>query len=357
MASEASVRFRGTREKDFAFLEAKASEDGIVSLPSGLMYKVINEQKDKTKPSPSASTPCKCHYSGRLVDGTVFDSSYKRGKPTTFAPNQVIRAWTEAMQLMREGDKWELYVPAALGYGAGGTGPIPGGAALIFEMELVEVGSSDSGSMLKTLLPIGGLLFLGYFFFTAVTGLGGQSNHGPTISLAEASDPANPRVFFDMEIGGQPAGRIEFELFSKVTPKTAENFRALATGEKGTGKLGKPLHYKGSKFHRIIAGFMCQGGDITQGNGMGGESIYGSTFADEFDTGVIKHSEPMLLSMANRGRNTNGSQFFITVAVTSHLDGKHVVFGRVIKGQEVVKQMEKAGSQGNVVIADSGELK
>merc|ERR1712118_633952 len=110
-------------------------------------------------------------------------------------------------------------------------------------------------------------------------------------------------------------------------------------------------------FHRIISGFMCQGGDFTDGTGRGGESIYGRTFKDEFENGVIKHSEPFLLSMANRGRNTNGSQFFITVAVTSHLDGKHVVFGRVTKGQDVVKQMEKAGSQGNVVIADSGELK
>merc|ERR1719251_306111 len=103
------------------------------------------------------------------------------------------------------------------------------------------------------------------------------------------------------------------ELFSTVTPKTAENFRALSTGEKGKGSSGKPLHFKGSKFHRIIPGFMCQGGDITRGNGMGGESIYGNTFADEFEAGMVKHTEPYLLSMANRGRDTNGSQFFITV--------------------------------------------
>merc|ERR1712048_376657 len=163
-------------------------------------------------------------------------------------------------------------------------------------------------------------------------------------SVEEASSPSNPKVFFDMEIGGEAAGRIEMELFSTVTPKTAENFRALSTGEKGTGSSGEPLHFKDSKFHRIIPGFMCQGGDITKGNGMGGESIYGNTFADEFDQGVIKHTEKYLLSMANRGKNTNGSQFFITVAKTSWLDGKHVVFGRVTSGQNVVDQMEKVGS-------------
>merc|ERR1719181_868967 len=157
--------------------------------------------------------------------------------------------------------------------------------------------------------------------------------------------PENPRVFFDIDIGGTSAGRIEFELFSKVVPKTAENFRALATGEKGTGKSGKPLHFKGSPFHRIIPGFMCQGGDITKGNGQGGESIYGSTFADEWEHGTIKHTEPGLLSMANRGKNTNGSKFFITVAATSWLDGKHVVFGRVVKGMDVVKKLEAVGSR------------
>merc|ERR1712050_342151 len=116
------------------------------------------------------------------------------------------------------------------------------------------------------------------------------------------------------------------------------------TGEKGTGKSGKPLHFKGSAFHRVIPDFMCQGGDFTAGNGTGGESIYGSKFEDEFENGVIGHTEPMLLSMANAGPNTNGSQFFLTVARTPHLDGKHVVFGQVVEGKDVVKKMEKVGS-------------
>lgn len=171
---------------------------------------------------------------------------------------------------------------------------------------------------------------------------------------------ANPRVFFDITIGDKAAGRITFELFADVVPKTAENFRALCTGEKGMGKQGKPLHYKGSRFHRVIQQFMCQGGDFTRGNGTGGESIYGEKFADE--NFKLKHTTPGLLSMANAGPGTNGSQFFITTIVTDWLDGKHVVFGKVTEGMDVVKKMEAAGSRdgrtsADVVIADCGELK
>ncbi len=171
---------------------------------------------------------------------------------------------------------------------------------------------------------------------------------------------ANPRVFFDITIGEKPAGRIVFELFADVVPKTAENFRALCTGEKGMGKSGKALHYKGSRFHRIIQQFMCQGGDFTRGNGTGGESIYGAKFEDE--NFQLKHTTPGLLSMANAGPGTNGSQFFITTVVTSWLDGKHVVFGKVVEGLKVVTAMEAVGSRSgttsaDVAIADSGELK
>ena len=166
------------------------------------------------------------------------------------------------------------------------------------------------------------------------------------------------RVFFDVQ-AGEEKGRIVFELFNDVVPKTAENFRALCTGEKGTGTSGKPLHYKGSPFHRIIPGFMIQGGDFTKGNGTGGESIYGNKFADE--NFKLKHDKPNLLSMANAGPGTNGSQFFITVAATPWLDGKHVVFGQVVEGQDWVKKLEGKGSQSgktsvNCGITNSGQL-
>merc|ERR1711912_73205 len=166
-------------------------------------------------------------------------------------------------------------------------------------------------------------------------------------------------VFFDMTIGGAAAGRITMELRADVAPKTAENFRALCTGEKGTGKSGKALHYKGSKFHRVIPQFMIQGGDFTHGTGVGGESIYGAKFDDE--NFKLKHTGPYVLSMANSGPNTNGSQFFITTVKTSWLDGRHVVFGKIVDGMDVVQQVEAVGSQSGtpskkVVIADSGLL-
>eukprot|EP00760_Papus_ankaliazontas_P038396 PhM_4_TR9117/c0_g1_i1/m.30735/K01802/E5.2.1.8; peptidylprolyl isomerase len=182
-----------------------------------------------------------------------------------------------------------------------------------------------------------------------------------TIPKAVSQTPAgNPKVFMDVNIGGRLAGRMIFELYADAVPRTAENFRALCTGEKGVGRRGKKLHFKHCVFHRIIPKFMCQGGDITNGNGTGGESIYGEKFRDESFKGKAgKHTGFGCLSMANSGPNTNGSQFFICTAATPWLDGKHVVFGKMLDGVKTLKMMDAEGSQGGrtrqrVTIADCG---
>eukprot|EP00051_Salpingoeca_urceolata_P032956 m.18223 g.18223 ORF g.18223 m.18223 type:complete len:210 (+) comp5669_c0_seq2:2-631(+) len=168
----------------------------------------------------------------------------------------------------------------------------------------------------------------------------------------------NPKVFMDVSIGSRPAGRLVFELFSDNVPKTAENFRVLCAEQREVA--GTALTYKGSTFHRIINGFMAQGGDFTNHNGTGGVSIYGNKFPDE--NFVDRHTGRGKLSMANAGPDTNGSQFFITFTATPHLDGAHVVFGEVVEGDDVLDSLESVGSGSGqpleqVVVTDCGEIK
>jgi len=173
---------------------------------------------------------------------------------------------------------------------------------------------------------------------------------GPEVADLPPRTPT-PQVFFDVSICGADAQRIELELYKDVVPKTAENFRALATGEKGFG-YSTPSP---SSFHRVIPNFMIQGGDFTNHNGTGGKSIYGDRFADENFT--LRHDKPMLLSMANAGPNTNGSQFFITTVVTPWLDGRHTVFGQVLSGEDVVKAIEAKGSPSGAVQCPAEKIK
>ena len=340
------------------FLIKNARKSGVNVHESGLQYKVLRSG-DTTHgvTHPSATDICTVHYTGKLTSGDVFDSSVARGTPAQFAPNRVIRGWTIALQMMSPGDKWILTIPSELAYGEKASGKIPANSVLIFEVELISFRGPSWRDYLSTNTIII-IVYMLYTFYKLFFGNRGGAPKGcKDVPFKEAMAGNLDKVYFEITIGGEKKGRLNMLLFKDIVPKTVKNFKTLCTGEKGFG-------YKGSPFHRIIPDFMLQGGDFTAQNGTGGKSIYGRKFDDEFtEKGMVKHSRPGLLSMANAGPNTNGSQFFITTAVTSHLDGKHVVFGVVAdkESMKLVKEIEAIGSSSGtpskkVIVANCGYL-
>lgn len=455
-----------------------------ISGDGGLLKKVL---KEGTGDVPKEGDEIRAHYTGKLDDGSVFDSSVSRGKEFKFTLGRrnVIKGWDVGFATMRAGEKAVLKCRADYAYGDSPPGStIPPNATLTFDVELLGFGpkkkekyqmsEEEKLNEANTLKEAGTVAFkdgrfeeAGIKYLDAVNMLEGFTDQDalliscqlnsaqahinckqyPTaitsatavlskdpnnvkalyrravaynhtgrpeeaiedLKIALELDPENkpvkvelqkarkqiqdakakakaaygnvfsrvsmyddkplpivpglahnnPKVFFDITIGGQAKGRIVMTLYADVTPKTAENFRQLCTGEsERRASTGQKLHYKGSLFHRVISDFMIQGGDFTRGDGTGGESIYGEKFADE--NFKMKHTEPGLLSMANAGPGTNGSQFFITCTATPHLDGKHVVFGRVIEGMEIVRMIENSVANdsnrplSDIVIADCG---
>ena len=214
-------------------LAKNAAAEGVTVTASGLQYRILASGPAEGS-SPQPTSLCECHYTGTLIDGTEFDSSRRRGKSATFSPSQVIPGWREGLQLMREGDRWELTVPPNLGYGARKAGPIPPESVLIFDLELISVQPPSRLAGLSSILTnaLIAVLLAGAVYMGAsggFGGFGGGTAAGPRIAPADASRSDDPRVFFDIEIGGAPAGRIEMELFASVYPRTVENFRALST--------------------------------------------------------------------------------------------------------------------------------
>jgi cyclophilin family peptidyl-prolyl cis-trans isomerase len=354
-------------------LEHYAKKPGVETTSSGLMYRVM--EKGPLHGTPEApvqqmDTYVKVDYVVRLIDGTEIDSSHREGQPAMFMPKNVIAGWSEAMlTLMTEGDKIELVIPPELAYGARGRSDIiPREIGyLIFEIDLLHVNVHRVQRAWDYLyyqdlrnpyvwMVVGGIFYYLYYTWIVPT----DDFDSQRISPRYASDKRNPRCWMEISIDGKVEGTVEFELFANYCPKTAENFRGLCTGEYGIGKCyQKPLHFKGSPFHKVVVGYLATGGDIVNSDGQGGESVYGLMFDDEYDKGWVAHDEPYLLSMASKEKNTNQSQFNITLTRTPNLNGHKICFGRVTSGVEVVKKVSQLGNTSGkmpvpVIISDCG---
>jgi len=301
------------------------------------------------------------HYVGTLEDGSEFDASRPRGKPLSFSvgSGQMVPGMDNGVLGMKVGETKKITCTPDQAYG---------------DRSDSNLKREDKSKVVEALgeedVTVGTQVMIGNVGFPATITEVTEDvvvfdlNHplaGETLSFevelmslsrVDVKHKDKFKCFMDITLDGEPTGKIVVELRGDVVPKTCENFRALCTGEAGFG-------FKDSSFHRVIPGFMCQGGDFTAGNGTGGKSIFGEKFEDEnFE---LKHTGAGCLSMANAGPNTNGSQFFLCTGETSWLDGKHVVFGQVVEGMDVVKTIEKVGSQSGktskkVVVADCGEM-
>jgi len=251
--------------------------------------------------------------------------------------------------LMRQGDEWEIALKPELAYDGEPAVEAKIRAerhVIIVELTVLQVreaswitlpGDGSLAGAIPHFLRIFSPVILGLFVWGTC-----KLCSGSHILPENASAPDNPRVYFDINIGSEPAGRIEMELFKNLCPKAAENFRCLCTGEKGKGRHNKPLHFKGTSFHNITKGFKIHGGDIT-GQGSANESVFGGYLEDEWDKGIIYHSRRGLLSMANYGQHKNGSEFFIMLAGASQLNRNNVVFGQVVQGDDILKKIEAVG--------------
>lgn len=309
-----------TSPEGLKYLQENIKKAGWKETKTGLQYKWAGA-RSKSGLSPNMTSKVEVMYVGKLIDGKVFDSSHP-SRPAEFQPATVIAGWQEALLMMEAGDAIEIVIPAELAYGNRKMGPhITPGSVLHFDMRLVHVAQQVEyfftfSDILAYFLqmPIATWAILGYALLAILSAspfgrdwvwLGKKP---ALVDVADVKDkPGNTRCYLEVKVGDEPVKRVEVELFTSLCPRTCENFRSLCTGEKGLGKdkwwgsKGKRLHYKGSRFHRVIPGFMAQGGDFEKADGTGGESIYGHTFKDEWENGALSHSEPHLLSMANCG--------------------------------------------------------
>jgi cyclophilin family peptidyl-prolyl cis-trans isomerase len=355
------------------FVADYMKKPGAEETSSGLMYRYLEKgpmHGDPEAPYQTMDSYVKVDYVVRLIDGTEIDSSYREGRPECFQPKHVIAGWSEAMlTLMTEGDMLELVIPPELAYGPRGRGDvIPRDIGyLVFEIKMVKANVSKYERSFDAIyytdfknpyvwMVIGGFLYWFYYMWI----VGTDDFDTKRVSPRYASDKRNPICWMEISIDGEVAGKVEFELFANYCPKICENFRGLCTGEYGIGKCyQKALHYKGSPFHKVIIGYLATGGDIVNSDGQGGESVHGLMFDDEYETGWVAHDEPYLLSMASKARNTNQSQFNITLTRTPNLNGQRICFGRVISGVAVVKKVSQLGNTSGklskaVIISDCG---